>query len=79
MILARHKKFRVIYPDGAVSVPMDEDVAKDYRDMFGGTLQDVTPPNTRLHLTCFGHALIWLIVFIGLSYWLFTFAQNAVR
>lgn len=77
MLFYRPKWFRVIYPDGAMSVPMSEQVAKDYRDMFGGTLQDVTPPNTRLRLTCFGQALILLVLYIGSVYfavWLSTAA-----
>ncbi len=79
MFFARYKKFRVIYPDGAMSVPMDEQTAKDYRDMFGGTLQDVTPPNTRLHLTCFGQAVILFAVYVGSVYFAVWLATAAGR
>ncbi len=34
----RYGKFRVIYPDGGISIPFTKDVAKEYAAIFGGKL-----------------------------------------
>lgn len=35
------RRWRVIYPDGARSIPMAYDSACSYRDIFGGTIERV--------------------------------------